>query len=98
MVGPKGVVSKVSAELGGVIGASDGCILPRNEQQVTKAKLRYMSSELPSCSSSNDDFAIVMHHAFLEDHSNRFIQDVKTFREPAVIVCFDRQLDDLVRF
>ena len=36
--GPKGVISKVSAELGGV--AADGCSLPRNEQQVTKARLR----------------------------------------------------------
>ena len=68
--GPKGVVSKVSAELGGVVGASDGasdgCMLPRNEQQVIKAKSRSKSSVLP-CSTSNDEFAAVMQHAFLED-------------------------------
>ena len=29
--GPKGVISRVSAEIGGVTGAADGCSLPRNE-------------------------------------------------------------------
>ena len=95
--GPKKVISKVSTELGGVVGASDACMLPRNEQQVIKAKSRSKIAAVPTCS-SNDDFAIVMHHAFLEDSNNQFIRDVKTLREPAVVVYYDRQLDDLVRF
>ena len=97
--GPKKVISKVSTELGGMVGASDACMLPRNEQQVIKAKSRSKIAAVPTCS-SNDDFAIVMHHAFLEDSNNQFIRDVKTLREPAaaIIVCYDRQLDDLVRF
>ena len=41
--GPKGVISKVYAKLGGVVGASDSCILPKNEQQVIKAKSRSKS-------------------------------------------------------
>ena len=68
----KGVISKVYAELGGVVGASDSCILPRNEQQVIKAKSRNKSVILPS-STPNDEFSIVMHHALLEDCSNQFI-------------------------
>ena len=95
--GPKQVISKVLAELGGVVGASDACTLPRNEQQVMKAKSRSKIAALPT-STPNDEFAIVMHHAFLEDSSNHFIRDVKTLRELAVVVCYDRQLDDLVRF
>lgn len=86
-VGPKSVISKVSAELGGVIGASVGCSLPRNEQQVTKAKSRSKTSQLPFCSASSDEFAVVMHPALMEDHDNHFIRDVKTLRELAVIVC-----------
>lgn len=89
--GPKEVISKVSAELGGVVGASDSCMLPRSEQQVIKAKSRSKSAALP-CLTSNDEFAVVMHHAFLEDCNNPFIRDVKTLREPG------RQLDDLVGF
>jgi hypothetical protein len=95
--GPKTVISKVSAEVGGVIGATDACILPRNEQQVMKAKSRSKIAAVPTCS-SNDNFAVVMHHAFLEDSDNQFIRDIKTLREPAIVVCYDRQLDDLVRF
>ena len=95
--GPKKVISKVSSELGGVIGATDPCMLPRNEQQVMKAKSRSKIAAVPACSSS-DNFAVVMHYAFLEDSNNLFIRDVKTLREPAVVVCYDRQLDDLVRF
>ena len=94
--GPKGVISKVSAELGGVTGATDGCSLPRNEQQVTKAKSRCKTSEVPSCSAASDKFAIVVHHAYLEDHIDHFIRDVKTLREPAVIVCLDCQLDEVL--
>lgn len=95
--GPKNVISKVSAELGGVVGATDACMLPRNEQQVMKAKSRSKIAAVPTCT-SNDDFAVVMHHAFLEDSNNQFIRDVKTLREQAVVLCYDRQLDDLVRF
>lgn len=95
--GPKTVISKVSAELGGVVGASDACTLPRNEQQVIKAKSRSKTATVPTCT-SNDELAVVMHHAILEDSNSPFIRDVKTLREPAVVVCYDRQLDDLVRF
>ena len=95
--GPKKVISKVSSELGGVIGAIDPCVLPRNEQQIMKAKSRSKIAAVPACSSS-DNFAVVMHYAFLEDSNNLFIRDVKTLREPAVVVCYDRQLEDLVRF
>ena len=38
--GPKEVVSDVSASVGGILGASDPCCLPRNEQQVADVKRR----------------------------------------------------------
>ena len=87
----------MSAELGGVVGASDACTLPRNEQQVMKAKSRSKTAAVPSCT-SNDELTIVMHHAFLEDSNSLLIRDVNILREPAVVVCYDHQLDDLVRF
>ena len=75
--GPKMVISKVSAELGGVVGATDACILPRNEQQVMKAKSRSKIAAVSTCS-PKDDFAVVMHYAFLEDSGNQFIRDIDT--------------------
>ena len=73
------VISKVSAEVGGVVGATDACILPRNEQQVMKAKSRSKIAAVPTCS-PKDDFAVVMHYAFLEDSDNQFIRDSVNIR------------------
>ncbi len=44
--GPKQVIVDVSASLGGNIAASDACKLPRDEQQVSQAKLRLKSATL----------------------------------------------------
>ena len=92
--GPKDTVSVVSSSVGGVVSALDACELPRNEQQVSDMKRR---KRVPlGSSTSSDELSVVMQKAFLE--YDRFIRDVRTVHEPAIIVAFDRQLDDLVRF
>ena len=97
--GPKKVVSDVSAQVGGLTAATDSCEIPRNEQQVSKLKVRMKSSAgtTNSCAPS-DELGIIMQQAFMEDASNQFIREVKCLREPAVIVATERQLNDLVRF
>ena len=97
--GPKKVVSDVSAQVGGVIAASDSCEIPRNEQQVAKLKVRMKSSSAGTnlCAPS-DELGIIMQQAFMEDTSNQFIREVKCLREPAVIVATERQLNNLIKF
>ena len=97
--GPKKVVSEVSAQVGGLIAATDSCEIPCNEQQVTKLKVRMKSSSTGSdlCPRS-DELGVIMQQAFMEDASNRFIREIKCVHEPAVVVATERQLNDLVRF
>ena len=95
--GPKDIVSDVSQSVGGVLSASDPCSLPRNEQQVTDVK-RKLKKDTRYSPSGMDELAAVIQKAYLEDAGSCFIREVKTFREPAVVVARDRQLDDLVKF
>ena len=75
--GPKEILSRVSASVGGVLGANDPCSLPRNEQQVTDIKrLRRRSQSGHNASCSTDELAIVMQKAYIEDGENCFIRDV----------------------
>lgn len=39
-----------------------------------------------------------MQKAYLEDTNKHFIREMRTLREPGIIVAVDRQLDDIVRF
>jgi hypothetical protein len=94
--GPKKVVAEVSSAIGGVLSASDACSLPRNEQQVTDIRRRQKKGT--SSSNTTDELAVVMQKAYLEDGDKCFIREMKTLREPAIIVALDRQLDELVRF
>ena len=97
--GPKKVVSDVSAQVGGLTAATDSCEIPRNEQQVSKLKVRMKSSAgTTNLCTPSDELGIIMQQAFMEDASNQFISEVKCLREPAVIVVTERQLNDLVRF
>ena len=89
-VGPKKVLLDVSAAVGGVLSASDPCSLPRSEQ-VTDIRRR----QKKACPSSTDELAVVMQKAYLEDGDRCFIREMKTLREPAIIVALDRQLNDL---
>ena len=46
----------------------------------------------------NDELAVVMQKAFMEDTSQHFIRQLRTLREPAIVVAQDQQILDLVRF
>ena len=68
--GPKQVIADVSACLGGVMSATDACELPRDEQQVSQAKLRSKYSKSASSSYSGapgDELSVIMHRAFMEE-------------------------------
>ena len=83
------------------MSATDACELPRDEQQVSQAKLcsKYSKSASSSYSGApGDELSVIMHRAFMEEKANVFIRDVKMLPEPVVVVATDRQLDDLVRF
>ena len=97
-IGPKRVIEKVSSQLGGMVSASI-CELPRSEQQVSQAKRRSKRSD--SCrivNNPDDELAVVMQKAFMEDTSQHFIRQLRTLREPAIVVAQDQQILDLVRF
>ena len=96
--GPKKIVSAVSSMVGGVLSASDACELPRNEQQVSDLKQRKKKVVVAGATASCDELAVVMQKAYREDSNQCFIQEVRTLREPGIIVAVDGQLDDIVRF
>ena len=97
--GPKQVISDVSVSIGGVRSAYDACSLPRNEQQVTNLRRRQSKPSLGAIvSCTTDELAVVMQKAFVEDDNNSFIREMKTLKEPAIIVALERQLDDFVKF
>ena len=95
--GPKEVVSRVSSAVGGIKNALDSCELPRNEQQVSYVKRQLKTTTSPISSvSPTDELSVVMHKAYMEDQ--QFIREVRTLREPAIVVATNVQLNDLDRF
>ena len=66
--------------------------LPREEAQVCNAKRHLRFRDDGSCS---DELYVIMQKAKTED---TFIRDIKTTPDPAIVVCTDRQLDDMIRF
>ena len=93
--GPKATVSKVQCDMGGVLNSSCPGKLPRNERQVqyAKHKMKMLESGSPD---PTDELYTVMFRASNEDSS--FVREIKVLPEPAVILCHDYQLNDLVRF
>ena len=75
-MGPKQVVSDVSASVGGILSAVDACSLPRNEQQVTDMKRR-QKQVVHTCTSGSDELAVVMQKAYLESSGESFIREMK---------------------
>ena len=97
--GPKKVIQEVSADFGGVLSVTDICQLPRGEQQVSQVKRRCkQQSYVSQVGSADDEFAAVLHKAFMEDATKQFVREIKTLREPAIVVATDQQMTDLVRF
>ena len=80
-----------------MLSAADACELPRNEQQVSDLKQRQKKVVVAGASSC-DELAVVMQKAYLEDSNQQFIREVRTLREPGIVVAVDRQLNDMVRF
>ena len=95
--GLKKVVQEVSASFGGILSATDICQLPRGEQQVSQAKRRCKQPG-SHVGSADDEFAAVLHKAFIEDATKQFVREIRMLREPAIVVATDQQLTDLVRF
>ena len=89
--GPKEVVSSLSHNVGGVMGAVAPGQLPRDEMQVSNAKRHLQFSEKGGVS---DELLIVMQKA----KADPIVRDVKTSPDPAIVVCTDSQLSDLERF
>ncbi len=85
---PKEVISKVSAKVGGVVGARGPGQLPRGEGQVSMAKRKCKADE-------GDELFIIMQNA---KAGERYVRAVKAAPEPAIVVASDKQLQDVVRF
>lgn len=94
--GPKAVVELISGKAGGVVGATASGQLPRNEKQVSNLKCKSTVSSGPR--GEADNLFVIMQRAHTQDPSNKFIHDVKTAPEPAIVVAHYSQLQDLVRF
>ena len=95
--GPKKTVEHVSLEVGGILGASAPGQLPRNEKQVSN--LRRRSKTYPvSLSCASDELFAVMQRAHTQDPEHKFVRDIKTAPEPAIVLADNQQLHDLVRF
>ena len=91
--GPKEVVSTITSEVGGVLDASCPGAMPRNEQQISDYKRRTTGIK-----KSDDELYAVMVKAHLEDSNHKFVRDIKSFPEPAVLLASDQQLQDVVVF
>lgn len=98
--GPKEVMASVSSQGGGIVGATYPGALPRDEQQISQMKKRlprrFISGSSQVCTKGDELYAIMVQaHS---DDAQKFIQNIKMFPEPAVLVANDRQLTDLSRF
>ena len=65
---------------------------------MSQAKRRCKQSSMSQVSSADDEFAAVLHKAFMEDTTKQFVREIKTLREPAIIVATNQQMTDVVRF
>ena len=92
--GPKQVIADLDCLSGGLVDASYPGQLARSEQQVTYYKRRSTSS---GSSEANDLYSIML-QAQMEEKGKKFIRDVKTYPEPAIVVATEQQLFDVERF
>ena len=96
--GPKQVIERISSSMGGMLSVTDMCQLPRSEQQVSQAKWRSKREhDFQQVSNPDDELAIVLQKAFMEDSSRQFIREIRTLTEPAIVICRDQQVTGLVR-
>ena len=93
--GPKETVNSIYCEVGGILNASAPGELPRNEKQISYHK---RNKAALSQDAKADELFVVMQRAHTQDPSQKFVRDIKTAPEPAIILADDQQLQDLVRF
>lgn len=94
--GPKQVAADLDCSVGGLVGASYPGQLVRSEQQITYYKQH--GAGMSTTSSEANDLYSIMLIAHMEDKCGKFIRDVKTYPEPAIVVATEQQLFDLQRF
>ena len=95
-LGPKAVVASVEESAGGILNATYPGELPRSDLQVSNYKCRVSintDSKISTYSKGNEPYAVML-QAHLEDKDKKFIQDVKVFPEPAIVLATDQQLFD----
>ena len=96
--GPRATLDSISREIGGVLGATASGELPRDEKQVSNTKRRSKFVNPSTSDTVADELFVVMQRAYAQDPMNRFIRDIKTAPEPAIVIANDQQLTDIVRF
>lgn len=97
--GPKETVERVSSQVGGVLLASAPGQLPRNEKQVANQRRKLTKpARCLRVNAAEDDLFTVMQEAHTLDPARKFVRDIKTAPEPAIVLATEQQLGDLVRF
>ena len=93
-------ILRIENSAGGILDATYPGQLPHNEQQISNFKSRTPVStgqKLSYQTKSNELYSIML-QVHLEEGSEKFIQDVKAYPEPAIVLASEQQLLDLERF
>lgn len=96
--GPKETIEYVSSQVGGVTQALGPGQLPRSEKQVTIMRRNEKLKGRSEGDAAADDLFVVMQRAHTEDPSAQFIRGIRTAPDPAIILAYDFQVNDMVRF
>ena len=92
--GPKEVLSIMECKAGGILDATYPGQLPHNEQQISNFK--HYVHDGTACSTKGNELYSIMLQAHFEHKDRKFIRDVKTYPEPAIVLVTDQQLFDIV--
>ena len=96
--GPKETIEHVSSQVGGVAQALGPGQLPRSEKQVTNMRRSEKLKGRNKGDAAADDLFVVMQRAHTEDPSVQFVRGMRTAPDPAIVLAYDFQLSDVVRF
>ena len=89
---PKDAVSILTTEQGGELQASSAASLPRSRCQIKYARHHQHNKDC------NPLYSVMLECKLAQGKSEAFVQDVKAAPQPMCVLCFDWQLDDMVRF
>ena len=95
--GPKETIEYASSQVGGVAQALGAGQLPRSEKQVTNMR-RSEKLKGTNGDAAADNLFVVVQRAHTEDPSAQFICGIRTAPDPAIILAYDFQVNDMVRF